>query len=472
MSRDAAVAAATAYCDRGGLREELARYVAMRTESQRDDRTGEALRYVDALRAALEPMGFGCEVLANPAPGGGPFLYAERIEGPELLTVFSYGHGDVIHGQDEQWSNGRSPWTLGIEGKRWYGRGTADNKGQHLINIRALGALLASRGRLGFNVRILIEMGEEVGSPGLRELCARHRDRFRADVLIASDGPRFKAAQPTLFLGARGALNFDLVVDLREGGHHSGNWGGLLANPGIILAHALACTVSAQGKVLARSLVPEVLPGPVRQALAGLELERHESDPEIDPGWGEPGLTPVERLYGWNTFEVLAVTAGNPARPVNAIPPRASAHCQIRFVVGRDPATFLPALRAHLDSHGLAMVGIERSPKGYFPATRLDPESQWPIWAAASIQRTTGKTPAVLPNFGGSLPNDVFSDILALPTLWVPHSYPGCSQHAPDEHLLGPVARESLALMAGLFWDLAESPPDVERRSPSHPGKR
>jgi acetylornithine deacetylase/succinyl-diaminopimelate desuccinylase-like protein len=206
--------------------------------------------------------------------------------------------------------------------------------------------------------------------------------------------------------------------------------------------------------------VPEALPGPVRHALAGLELERHEGDPEVDPGWGEPGLTPVERLYGWNTFEVLAITAGNPARPVNAIPPRASAHCQIRFVVGREPETFLPALRAHLDRHGLTMVRIERSPDGYFPATRLDPESRWPLWAAASIRRTTGKTPAVLPNFGGSLPNDVFSDILGLPTLWVPHSYPGCSQHAPDEHLLGPVARESLALMAGLFWDLAESPPD------------
>jgi acetylornithine deacetylase/succinyl-diaminopimelate desuccinylase-like protein len=460
MSRDAAVAAATAYYDRGGLREELARHVALRTESQRDDRGEELGRYVAALRAVLEPMDFGCEVLANPMPGGGSCLYAERIEDPQLPVILSYGHGDVVHGQDERWSNGRSPWTLTVEGERWYGRGTADNKGQHLINLRALGALLETRGRLGFNAKVLIEFGEEIGSPGLRELCARHGGRFAADVLIASDGPRFKAAQPTLFLGARGALNFDLIVELREGGHHSGNWGGLLANPGIVLANALASIVSAKGEVLTRELVPEALPHSVRQALADLDLERDEGAPEVDPDWGEPGLSPVARLYGWNTFEVLAFATGDPERPVNAIPPRASAHCQIRFVAGRDPETFLPALRAHLDARGFAMVRIERSPKGFCPATRLDPASEWPRWAAASIARTTGKQPAVLPNFGGSLPNDVFSDVLGLPTLWVPHSYPGCSQHAPDEHLLGPVAREGLALMAGLFWDLAENAPE------------
>ena len=63
---------------------------------------------------------------------------------------------------------------------------------------------------------------------------------------------------------------------------------------------------------------------------------------------------------------------------------------------------------------------------------------------------------SVLPNFGGSLPNDIFADLLDLKTLWIPHSYPGCSQHAPDEHLLASIAREGLGLMAGLFWDLGD----------------
>jgi hypothetical protein len=62
----------------------------------------------------------------------------------------------------------------------------------------------------------------------------------------------------------------------------------------------------------------------------------------------------------------------------------------------------------------------------------------------------------VLPNLGGSLPNDAFTDILGLPTVWVPHSYRGCSQHAPNEHVLGPLMRQALGLMAGVWWDVGE----------------
>jgi hypothetical protein len=76
----------------------------------------------------------------------------------------------------------------------------------------------------------------------------------------------------------------------------------------------------------------------------------------------------------------------------------------------------------------------------------------------SSIRKTTGKEAAVLPNIGGSLPNDVFSEMLGLPTIWVPHSYPGCSQHAPDEHILLSVTEEALGIMAGLFWDLGDRP--------------
>ena len=91
-----------------------------------------------------------------------------------------------------------------------------------------------------------------------------------------------------------------------------------------------------------------------------------------------------------------------------------------------------------------------------FAASRTDLENPWIDQIARSIRTTTGKQPAVLPNFGGSLPNDVFSETLGLPTIWVPHSYPGCSQHAPDEHILLSVTEEALAIMAGLFWDLGE----------------
>ncbi len=147
----------------------------------------------------------------------------------------------MVRGDASHWREGLAPWTLVEQGERWYGRGTADNKGQHLLNLAALEQVIAARGgRLGYNVKLLLEMGEEIGSVGLRAFCQEQRQALAADLFIASDGPRVSASRPTLFLGARGTFNFDLHLELREGGHHSGNWGGLLANPGIILAHALA----------------------------------------------------------------------------------------------------------------------------------------------------------------------------------------------------------------------------------------
>jgi acetylornithine deacetylase/succinyl-diaminopimelate desuccinylase-like protein len=460
-SRAAAVGRAAAYAESGALQRDLANLVAYRTESQNPDQRDALYDYLrTAVAPRLQGLGFSCHVKDNPVAGGPPFLIGERLEDPALPTVLMYAHGDVVRGYDEQWRDGLAPWQLTAEGDRWYGRGTADNKGQYCINMAALEQVLAERRqRLGFNLRMLVECGEEVGSPGLHQACDQWRDLLAADVFIASDGPRLAADLPTLFLGSRGTLLFDLVVDLRGHAHHSGNWGGVLPNPGIILANALASLVDARGRLRVDGLRPPAIPPAVRQALASIQVGQDDDAPDIDPDWGEPGLSLAERLFGWNTLEVLAYKTGNPDNPVGAIPPRASATCNLRFVVGTDWRQTEAILRRHLDAHGLTQVAI-RMRRGT-PATRLDPDDPWARWAVASLAATTGKTPALLPNLGGTVPNDAFSEVLGLPTVWVPHSYPACCQHGPDEHLLASVAREAAAVMAGLFWDLGEQGADI-----------
>ena len=454
--RGRAIAAAAAWFDEGGLLADVRRRVAFRTESQDRARAPELARYLtEEIGPAVERLGFRWSLWENPVAGAPPMCFAERIEDPALPTMLTYGHGDVVAGYDPQWAEGRSPWEVSERDGRWFGRGTADNKGQHSINLAALDRVLAARGRLGFNAKLLIEMGEEVGSPGLRLLCESRAESLSADLLIASDGPRLRSDRPTIFLGSRGALNFDLLVDLRDGAHHSGNWGGLLANPGTILANAIASMVDGRGRILVDALRPAPIPDSVRRALA--EIEPGEpAGPAIDEGWGEPALSPAERVFGWNALEVLAFRTGNPDRPVNAIPPRASAHLQVRFVAGCDWRRFIPAMRTHLDLRGFRKVEIRESDSEPMAATRLDPDHPCVHWAANSIAATTGARPAILPNLGGSLPNDCFAEVLGLPTIWVPHSYPACSQHAPDEHMLASVAREGLMIMTGLFWDLGE----------------
>jgi acetylornithine deacetylase/succinyl-diaminopimelate desuccinylase-like protein len=454
MTREQAIAQAEHCFDSGAFRALLARRLALPTESQNPERAAVLADYLESeIRPAFEALGFTCRTLTHPKALA-PFLYAERIEDPALPTVLGYGHGDVIRGLEKEWKEGLSPWALTEAEGRWYGRGIADNKGQHTINMEALRLVLEARGKLGFNAKYLIEMGEETGSMGLRELCAEHRDLLAADLLIASDGPRLAAQRPTIFLGARGSLNFDLSIDARAGGHHSGNWGGLISNPGIQLAHAISTIVSPTGQIRIPEWVPAELPAAVRRALADCEVDGGADGPEIEPDWGEPGLSPAERVFGWCSFEVLAYKTGNPDTPVNAIPPRAWARCQLRFVVGVNPDDLIPALRRHLDSHGFPMVKIALTRESMFCATRIDPDDAWVQWAVDSLERTSGQKTALLPNLGGSLPNDIFTDVLGLRTIWVPHSYPGCSQHAPNEHLPPELLRQALGLMTGLYWDL------------------
>ena len=457
MKREHALALAAQHFDSGNFARDLARRVALRTESQ-DPASGPALLayLAEEIGPSLAALGFTFTIHPNPEPPYGPLLVATRHEGGALPTVLMYGHGDVVRGQDSSWTRGQGPWSLAAEGDRLYGRGTADNKGQHSINIAALAQVLAAReGRLGFNVKWLVETGEETGSPGLAAFCAAHAAELAADVLIASDGPRLRADRPTVFLGSRGVANFDLALKLRDGAHHSGNWGGLLRNPGTVLAAAIASLVDGRGRILVQALRPPPIPANVRAALAGVEVGGDPGDPAIDAGWGEPGLTPAERVFGWNTLEVLAMRTGNPDHPVNAIPAAAQARLHLRFVVGTDISRLRAAVRDHLAKQGFG--DIEVSEPEIMNATRLDPDNAWVRFALASIERSTGCAPVLLPNLGGSLPNDVFAERLGLPTVWVPHSYPGCQQHAPDEHLLAPVARQALQLMSGLFWDLGEA---------------
>ena len=454
MKRSDAIRHAEQHFDSGEFRQTLARRIAVPTESQNPERAQALADYLDSeMRPAFEAMGFDCRTLTHPKARA-PFLFAQRLEDSTFPTVFGYGHGDVIRGLESEWQAGLSPWRLTESNGRWYGRGMADNKGQHSVNMGALRSVLETRGRLGFNAKYLIEMGEETGSTGLRDICSDHKQLFKADLLLASDGPRLRADRPTIFLGTRGNMNFDLTIEARKGGHHSGNWGGLISNPGIQLAHAIASIVSATGQIRIREWVPRELPASVRRALADCEVDGGADGPAIEPWWGEPNLSPAERVFGWSSFEVLAFKTGNPDTPVNAIPPRAWARCQLRFVVGIDANDIVPALRRHLDREGFPMVQIAPTREEMFRATRLDPDDAWVQWAATSIAQTSGKKTAVLPNLGGSLPNDIFTDVLGLRTVWVPHSYPGCSQHAPNEHLPPELLREGLRIMAGLYWDL------------------
>jgi len=451
--KEKAVQHATQYFDKGYFKKDLAELISVKTESQNNECNLENY-YDQNIIPMLVKMGFKCKVMENPLSKANIILFAERIENAEFSTILTYGHGDVVLGQDSCWDNGLSPYKLIEKDNRYYGRGTADNKGQHLINIKALNSLLSVQKKLGFNFKILFEMGEEIGSPGLKAFCQQNKELLKADVFIASDGPRISQKIPTIFTGSRGGINFDLSVNLRDNAHHSGNFGGILKDPSIILSHAIASITDARGQINIPEWLPTSLTPDIKEILAKLPLV--DAGFDLDPDWGQKELTMTERVFGWNSFSVLAMLSGEPEAPLNAISGHARSTCQLRFVVGTDVNKIIPALRNHLNSFGFEDVNIHESEMTPFPATRLEMNNSWLSLITKSLENSMGSKIDLLPNLGGSLPNDSFSEVLELPTIWIPHSYAGCAQHSPNEHLSVPLARQALICMTALFADLSK----------------
>lgn len=222
MNRGARIDEAGRFASDGRLEEIVGRRVAVRTVSTDAALAGEVGRYHDEqLGPGLIDHGFILERWENPASPRHPFLYAERREPDSQRSVLLYGHADVQPPQTAQWSPGLDPWTLTVDGDRWYGRGAADNKIQHTINLEALYLAIDSGQQLGFTAGVLIESGEEAGSPGLLEVCRAHADRLTADVFIASDGPRIAADRPTIVLGSRGTSLIRLDVNRQDQAYYS-----------------------------------------------------------------------------------------------------------------------------------------------------------------------------------------------------------------------------------------------------------
>jgi len=465
--RQQALASIQSYFDLGRFREDLAQLVAAPTSSN-DSVLGEDLRaYLEGcVQAHLRNCGMEVRIYDNPDGAPAPFLLAERKESEELPTLLLYGHGDTVPLMRGSWNNDRDPLKLDVESgelERWYGRGIADSKGQHMITIAALAQVIKQRGDLGFNCVFLLEMGEELGSPGLENFCRTHPQIQAADLFMACDGPRQSLAAPDIQTGARGAMGFRLRVEYRDQAHHSGNWGGALANPGTVLMHALTQLVGSKGEIAIEGLRAPAIDQALREAMRNVSSPSGPGLPEVQEWWGPVGLSTAEKLFCSNTFEVLSFVTGNPQQPVGAVPPWAEAHCQIRFVSGSDEEGFLGSIRKALDESGFEDVQVERLANGYLPASRMRGDHPAIAWAKSSIERTLNQSPNVLPNFAGSVPNALFHEAMGLPTLWLPHSYLGCCQHAPNEHVLAPLMRQGLEIMTGLFWDLGEGFPLTEK---------
>jgi acetylornithine deacetylase/succinyl-diaminopimelate desuccinylase-like protein len=408
------------------------------------------LRYVDAggvsatgegiERAAEHAVGLlrgvGLEAAVEPGDGH-PFVVGRTPHVAGAPTVLVYGHYDVQPaGPLEQWTS--PPFAACVRDGRAYGRGTGDNKGQHLAHILGWQAWRADGDAPPANVVFLLDGEEEIGSPGLPAFVERRRDRLAADVVLWSDGSVHDSVRPSIDFGVRGAILFELHArDDGRGVLHSGNWGGVAPNPGWSLVQLLATMLSPDGTIAIDGFHDGIEPSSPAELEALAELE-----PLYRAAAGEVGVTRLappqersiaERLVTHPTLTLEAMKVGDGgggARPV--VPNAAVAYADVRLVGGQRVEPVLNAIRRHVERHA---PDVELVVHGSMEPSRTPLDAPFAAAVQAGLRLGTGREPLRIPAIGGALPLFVFTDVLGAPCFGLPLANADQANHAPDENI-------------------------------------
>jgi acetylornithine deacetylase/succinyl-diaminopimelate desuccinylase-like protein len=381
----------------------------------------------------LNRLGLGARVVPT---AGWPMVLGQRADAPGAPTVLLYGHYDVQPPDPlEEWVS--PPFEPTVRDGRLYARGVGDNKGQHFAQILAIESLLACRGRLPCNVKVLLEGEEEIGSPQMPAFVRDHRDQVTADLVVTSDGPVDESGRSRLLFGVRGVLSFELRARGANRDLHSGNWGGVAPNPIWTLVHLLGTMKNDRGEVTIDGFYDDVLPltDLERAALAKLPVDTDEVKRSLDlVEFDQPADRGFfERLSAWPTFTINGLHGGygGPGSKT-VLPHEAFAKCDIRLVEAQTADEIFARVADHVRRHA---PGVELIRQGSMEPSKTPLDSPYAAPLAAAIAAAQGEEPLLVPALGGSLPDYVFTKVLGIPAFGVPYANPDEANHAPNENL-------------------------------------
>jgi len=369
---------------------------------------------------------------------GHPVVYGDWLHAPDQPTVMIYGHFDVQPVDPlDLWTH--PPFAPVVENGRIYARGASDDKGNMLVPIRAVEALMNTEGALPLNVKFFFEGQEEIGSPHLPPFIDAHREQFACDMVLSADGGQFAEDQPELLIGLRGLCALQIDVRGAHSDLHSGLYGGAVANPIHALTEILASMRSPDGAIVVDGFLDDVrdLSDEERQRIAQIPDDDTALMKELDvPAlFGEPGYTALERRWARPTLEVNGIWGGFQGDGVKTVLPN-SAHAKItcRLVPDQEPATIVKAIAAHVAKVAPPGVTVTVSPEASSANPYLMPADHPGNVAATAVHRELyGKEPYYVRS-GGSIPFcSLFRDKLNVYTVNFAFGLDDERAHAPDE---------------------------------------
>ena len=417
--------------------QQLKGFLAIPSISALPDHAPDVRRCAEWCVAELKRIGLS-DVALHETPGH-PIVYGEWLGAPGAPTMLFYGHYDVQPVDPlDLWET--PPFEATVREGAIYARGSADDKGQIFMHLKAIEATLTQAGALPINVKVMLEGEEEVGSANLDDFISAHKDLLKADVVVISDSPMFDRDVPSICYGLRGLAYFQVDVRGSSTDLHSGSYGGAVANPAIVLTQMLAQMKDKGGRIK--------IPGFYDAVVDVTDAEKKEFSrlPFNEKRWareiglpkpfGETGYSTLERKWARPTFEInglLAGFTGEGAKTV--IPAKAMAKVSMRLVPNQDPQTIGKLFEDYMKKLAPRSVEVTVTHMHGGKPWTTGFDNAWVQAAGRAIEKGFGRKP-VFVREGGSIPVvSTFQEVLGLPSVLFGIGLPGENAHAPNEWL-------------------------------------
>ena len=417
--------------------DELKQYLAIPSISALPQHSDDVRRCADWTAEELKRVGLQNVRIIDTQ--GHPVVYGDWLGAPGAPTILFYGHYDVQPVDPvDQWTS--PPFEATVRDGEIYARGSADDKGQVFMHIKAVEAHLKQHGKLPLNMKFFIEGEEEVGSVHLDEFVRVHKQELAADVVVISDSPMFDRGIPSICYGLRGLTYFQIDLRGTKTDLHSGSFGGAVANPAMVLAQVLAQMKDRSGRIRIPGFYDDVRELSDAERAEWKRLPFNETRYRKELGapklFGETGYSTLERVWARPTFEVnglLSGFTGDGAKTV--LPATAMAKVSMRLVPDQDPTKIGDLFEAYLRKVAPKTVELKitRMHGGKPWMTEFD--NKFVRAAGRAIERGFGKAP-VFNREGGSIPVvSTFQEELGLPSVLFGVGLPDENAHAPNEKL-------------------------------------
>ncbi len=458
-------------------------YLTLPNDAHQPERMDDVMAWVERAFLGRE---FRVEWLSTP---GLPLLLARRTVPDPVATVLVYLQADGQPADPTAWNQenpylpvlrspgGDSPhldlpWPqtpAEVEAdSRIYARSASDSKGPNVQFLMAVDLLDAEGAGLDYDLKVIVDFEEELGSPHLPAAVERYRDRLAADMLVIFDGPPHYSGAPSLKFGARGIATFTLTTYGPRVPQHSGHYGNFAPNPAARLAHLLSSMKDRDGRVVIPGFYEGIaLSDETRRVLEAVPDD--EADVLVRLGIAEPDHVggSLQEAVQYPSLNVRGLSSGWVGDEVRTIVPAiAVAEVDVRLVKETEGARLLDLVRNHIEAQGYHVIsGREPSDEERhnhprlarfdgtvsYPAYRTDFESVPGRWLAAGMRALFQREPVKIRTSGGSIPISPFVSTLGLPAVSVPTVNPDNNQHSPNENIRVGSFLEGIAIAAAVL---------------------